>query len=490
MSPKIPSLAAGLTALGLSLSAPFCVAQVPSDPATTAPPASERPAAAPTPAPTVLLLSNGDVLQGEISEDDDGYLVKLRLGTIRRKRRDVEGTFAGFREVYAYKAGRVPRGDPDEHLRLARWCLGVKLDAEALTELKAAVALDPNNKQAKGMLYNVQTAAARKPGEIDPGVLPASLTRTIPPAGPGGSPGVLNLANVRQEARRVDRTAPIIFDLPTPVAIRRYQEFARFVHPQLRASCASCHNESSTGRFQLIPVATKQDGMNDALLKANLDATLRLVDPSNLNASALLQAALMDHPPTDRPILRGPNDPAYRDLWTWVNSLRTGDPASRSTIASALPPGAASNEGFAAGRGMVPGPLASGAGAPAPMPGPPTVPGVLRPSGLVPGSQAGPAMTPGAEPDFRTVSPLTDPGQAPAASPKPISTATTTPAMAMRIGPKGERYYVGPDGKPVPVGPDGQPLVDGSKVAPSKDRKPRDFNLDPSSLGQVLSKPR
>jgi hypothetical protein len=69
MSPKTNLLTAGLTALGLfGFVAPRVA--TPAEP----PPSGQSPAKAPSPSPTVLLLSNGRVLTGPISEDVSHYI--------------------------------------------------------------------------------------------------------------------------------------------------------------------------------------------------------------------------------------------------------------------------------------------------------------------------------------------------------------------------------------------------------------------------------
>lgn len=117
MSPKLFSIAAGLTALGLSLSGTSGVA---GEPTSLAP--SPAPFAPPPPAraPTVLLLSNGQVFRGPIVEDDNGYLVKHKFGTIHKRRREVEGAFDTLEEAYQYKLTRTPLRDPAERMKLAR----------------------------------------------------------------------------------------------------------------------------------------------------------------------------------------------------------------------------------------------------------------------------------------------------------------------------------------------------------------------------------
>ena len=93
----------------------------------------------------------------------------------------------------------------------------------------------------------------------------------------------------------------------------------RRVHPirpsPLQAYCAKCHDGAVQGQFQLVPIKSRADRTPDAL-RANLDATLRLIDPENPSHSVLLSSTLRPHGSgaKPRPIFSGSNDRAYKVL--------------------------------------------------------------------------------------------------------------------------------------------------------------------------------
>ncbi len=171
MSPKIPSLAAaGLTLLGLFEGSSRVHAR-PFDPPGSPPPAA--PTATQVPAESsVLLLTSGQIFEGEILEDPNGYALKHRIGVMRFSRRNVVGIFGSVEEVYQYKLGRIPKNDPDERLKLAVWCLGQKLSEPAREQLEATLALSPENKQAKAMLFHLNSGGREA---TDPAVTQTSL---------------------------------------------------------------------------------------------------------------------------------------------------------------------------------------------------------------------------------------------------------------------------------------------------------------------------
>ena len=93
----------------------------------------------------MLLLSNGRVLTGPISEDVSNYVIKQGANDLRFPKRDVQGAFSSLEDAYRYKLAQVPDRDPDEQLKLARWCMSMKLMPEARTALEAVLALSPNH---------------------------------------------------------------------------------------------------------------------------------------------------------------------------------------------------------------------------------------------------------------------------------------------------------------------------------------------------------
>lgn len=390
MAPKTPSLAAGLAALGLLWPAMPCVAR---QAAPSAPAAASTPSPSPSaPRPSVILLSNGQVLRGELREDDAGLVVMQKLGPIHLQKRQVEGSFAAIDGVYRYKLERLAKEDPDERMKLARWCLKEGLKAEARDQLASVLALVDSHPQARSMLAMLDAEAQRAPAPRDDAVKQAGVE--IRDDGRPGKldPGVLGM----KERRAQVLTPPVIFDLPLAVAARRYQEFVNAVHPKLQQHCAGCHNEKGESSFQLMKVATLRDKTDPLLLRTNLDATLRLVNAEKPAESKLLTSAIMPHGKLNRPVLSGPNNASYQALAHWVQGLqaapRPADPGVAPAAFNPRPAAAPAVGGFAADR-VPAAPIApKPAMATAPAAGP-EGPGVAHPD--VPAGA-----------DFRTVTPL------------------------------------------------------------------------------------
>ncbi len=356
MSPKYSRLTAGLTALGLF----GLVATRAARSAETPPTPVTPPATASSLVERVLLKTDGRVLRGVITDEGGVYLVRQRAGEIRLKKFDVEQVLGSMAEMYRYKRSLVPAADPDERLKLAKWCLAQNLNAEAKEEVLAVLELTPAAREAKAMLASIEATEVRlsRVPKVDDGVqrtgveMPARRTTTTP----AGAPSEIDASVLQQAQRELGINAvPVIFDLPPAIAARRADQFARVVHPVLQQACGRCHGETYEGAFQLVEVRSKKD-MTANAFRANLDATLRLVDPANPSQSELLSSALLPHgkAPAKRPIFGGSNDPRFKILSAWVNSLRSNAPSPVAGGRFAAPAPTGEVGVFGADRNLVP----------------------------------------------------------------------------------------------------------------------------------------
>jgi hypothetical protein len=279
----------------------------------------------------IVLLRDGRIVKGALSIEDGNYSVTQPVGVMRFPEKQVEKVFGSIREVYDHKLLQLPDDDFDEGIKLARWCLEQKLEPEARRQLDAILKRSPKHGQAKAMVAALDQAQARLANRLrDPEVqqTAANLVR-----GPDDErPSALYSAVIHGARRGMGISdLPVIFDLPTSQAVKRTDEFAHYVHPVLQAYCARCHNEGYEGSFQLVQIKSKQDRTKDAL-RANLDATLKLIDREYPPRSELLASSLRPHGrgPNMRPIFQGSNDRAYQILAMWVNKLRAAGGAEDS----------------------------------------------------------------------------------------------------------------------------------------------------------------
>ncbi len=296
------------------------------------PPGSSPPAAAAAQQPRerYLLLTSGQLIRGIITDSGPEVLIEQKVGIMHFPKKRVEGTFDSIRGAYLYKLDQLPDRDSDERMKLALWCLNLKLTKEARELLTNVIEHNPTHPQAKAMLVSIEQAASRlAQRERDPEVRQTKAEEMA-----DTRPENLDATILRKAQRALGiRDLPVIFDLPLPLAIRRTEEFTRYVHPLLQMYCARCHDGAYPGEFQLVPVKSRRDRTPDAL-RANLDATLRLVDPKNPALSVLLSSTLRPHGggTKPRPIFPGSNDQAYKVLAEWAGHLtapKKGDESAR-----------------------------------------------------------------------------------------------------------------------------------------------------------------
>ncbi len=268
--------------------------------------------------PKHVLMTNGRLLIGIVTPHKaGGWNVQQKLGTIRIEPDDVEGIFPNLQAVYEHKRELLPPRDIQERMRLYQWCMSQNLLASARDQLQAILALSPEHEEAKSLLGQIEIRMAKQDVRSDNQVMRTSVNLTNPGNAAVIDPPFLNKA-YRDMARR---TNPVIFDLPEALALKRAQEFNQSVHPILQRYCAECHNERTPNGFGLVSVQGRA-ARDPAILRANLDSTLRLVEPANLMQSPLLTNSLLPHQPNNKPIFPASNHLAYRLLSNWVSNLQ------------------------------------------------------------------------------------------------------------------------------------------------------------------------
>ena len=320
MSPKNSLLATGLTALGLLGTARYSDADPPKSQ-----PGSATPVAPAAPSQAVLLLTDGGVKQGLVSVDPAGYILHVRGSKLPYAKNKVVGMFRSIDEAYEFRRSQLPERDPDENMKLARWCLTTGLQDKAKEQLDAVLALSPTNVEAKNMLDKINDLESRRAVK-DTEVVQASVEMVDSRMDP------LERRRLDQASREMGVSGLLqIEGISKAATVRRVEEFRRNVHGVLQTRCARCHNEKYDGEFRLVLIKTRGDATTDAI-RHNLDAALRLVDWENPTKSELLSSTLRPHGlgSSKRPIFSGSNDRSYQILAQWINNLHASQRKSES----------------------------------------------------------------------------------------------------------------------------------------------------------------
>ena len=138
-------------------------------------------------APSVVLLTDGRILHGQVTQEGDDVFIKQRGGQIKKKKDQIEGLFHSLDEIYTYRKSQIPELDPDEHLKLARWCLSQKLTEAAKVEVQTVLKVSPRSAEARAMLVSLESEAARQSSApVDSGLVRTGgemeATDQVPPA--------------------------------------------------------------------------------------------------------------------------------------------------------------------------------------------------------------------------------------------------------------------------------------------------------------------
>src|SRR6266536_2588668 len=176
----------------------------------------------------VLILDNDRTLEGDIERVGDRYRLRRSLGVTWVPAERVAGLCGSKEEALAFLRRRSNLDDPDERLRLARWCHLQGLREQALVEVKAAVELRPDHAESKRLLQYLEQSARYAEEAVKP---PPEPARPRPLA----------------EAPAIDLSAEAV------------GLFATRVQPILMNACARCHLAEGAGAFQL--ERTSSDGV-------------------------------------------------------------------------------------------------------------------------------------------------------------------------------------------------------------------------------------
>lgn len=248
---------------------------------------------------SVLLLRNGEILQGRVARNGDRYEVRVPGGEIHVKVAEVQCECRDLGEVYQRKAALIQRDSVLDRLELAQWCIKVGLLEHASRELAEAASLDPKHPMLEILRRRLSAASTPLP-QVDPSSRSGA-------AGP-----------TAQELDRMVRGMP-----PKTVEI-----FAQTIQPMLvnHCSAAACHGQSVTNGFRLLRVPSDSPPSR-LLTQRNLHATLQWVDLDSPDASPLLTYATKAHGAARVPVFTDRQMHQYRQLRDWCYRVAKADAA-------------------------------------------------------------------------------------------------------------------------------------------------------------------
>lgn len=246
-------------------------------------------AAPPAPTGHVLILKNARILEGDVERIGDQYRVKYAVGETRVPADKVERLCANMEEAYRFLRDQANGDDPDEHLRLARWCHVHGLPEQAVAEAKQAVELRPSHAESRHFLSILERSR------------PATATATRAP--------------------EAETAAPAVEYNPESLGL-----FVTRVQPILMNACANCHATGRGGSTFRLTRAYTDELINHRTTQQNLAAVLAQVNRRQPETSALLSRAVTAHGEAGGPPLKGRQTPAFKMLEAWVQRAVIPEP--------------------------------------------------------------------------------------------------------------------------------------------------------------------
>jgi hypothetical protein len=250
----------------------------------------------------VLVLDNECTIEGDVERFGDRYRVCCGGGTTWVPGERVLRVCASKEEAFAFLRRRANLNDPDERLRLARWCYVRGLTQQALAEVKAAVELRPDHDESRRLLHYLEQPAR-----------PAAKVTSAP------APALPPLARP-----------------PIELSADALSRFATQVQPILMNACARCHVAGACGDFRL--QRTYAAGLtNRRTTQQNLAAVLAQLNLRQPERSKLLVKAISAHGPTGEAPLRGRQAEAFKTLDDWVKLTLSNNPSLVERLAIPTP---------------------------------------------------------------------------------------------------------------------------------------------------------
>ncbi|MCS7306714.1 MAG: hypothetical protein NZ602_16595 [Thermoguttaceae bacterium] len=244
----------------------------------------------PTPQEGVLLLRNGEVLEGKILRVGDFYYVAVPNGQLRIRATEVETACRTLLEGYRFKRQNIRLPSAQEHLQLGQWCIRHGLVEEAQQELAEAIRLQPEHPLVPLLRRRIEMARQS----------PLAASLVMPDSAP------------KADSYDLDHW---VRTLPPAVV----EQFTQSVQPILLNNCTAsgCHGPGEKSRFCLLKPPSGQSATR-RLTQRNLASTFQWIHPKQPLQSPLLTIPLAPHGSAKSPIFGNPQSEAYQRLVRWV----------------------------------------------------------------------------------------------------------------------------------------------------------------------------
>jgi hypothetical protein len=268
--------------------------------------------AATAPVQGMVVLRNGEVIEGKITLYEGIYIVDLPNGRIRIKQAEVDLACSNLEEGYRRKRATIQVGSVHDHLDLAQWCMRHNLLGLASVELADATAADPKNPMIAALRHRLKMAMEPPMPEHRGGKKPLA---------PGPS---------------TDELDRMVRGMPRGVV----EAFTQSVQPLLLNNCATagCHGPQSETGLRFWHIASGRPSSRRTTQR-NLYSALQFIDRENPSASKLLTAAVKPHGTAKQAILGEHQSQQYRRMLDWASMMSRAETMEQpETVARRGPP--------------------------------------------------------------------------------------------------------------------------------------------------------
>lgn len=250
----------------------------------------------------VLLLERNRVVQGRITPQGDTYSVEQSAGTLIVSKEQVR--FIGFdlRSVYVHLQDGLPNpSKPDDHVELARWCIGYRMLSEARFEFEAALEIDPSRDDIRRNLNKLDSFLKQPQTTESKPVKSQTPADRMKKLAAGAVLDVESLGGLPREAGAV---------------------FTRQIQPILMRNCtaSACHGPKSDQDFKL-SLIHQSGGPQHTTTSKNLLALMPYIDRESPKSSSLWKLLKTNHGAVGASIFQGQK--GEKQLETFQNWLLT-----------------------------------------------------------------------------------------------------------------------------------------------------------------------
>ena len=251
----------------------------------------------PIPREQIILLTNRQVLRGEVALYGDRYLITQSNSEIRLPRERVERLCQDLEEAYLHLQHQIRFGTAGDHLQLAQWCLDENLYTEAQRQLEEAMLKRPNHPRIDLVRRQLELAKTEH-----------STSVTENPH--------------NQSSYNADELEEVFKQMPSGMV----ESFTRVVQPLLLNSCSTrgCHGLGGANQFLLHRAARGQQPSRRITLR-NLQSVLTWIDRENVAKSPLLHFAETPHFSEKQKSMKkyffAPGSPSAQRLTAWVENF-------------------------------------------------------------------------------------------------------------------------------------------------------------------------